>query len=139
MDQPGQQSDRIWDTVINAGVAVITAIGTWVITRTKAKADVESATIQAAPQIETEYIKSSRELTEDQREIAKDWRDEAVALRAHIDNMRADYEAKLESWRERTWKAESKIPLMEAEIMTLKGRVAELERQVNENGKGREA
>lgn len=123
MDQPPQQSpinpEGILATIIGA---LVTLGGIAVRGRLRVKGMREKIEAESRPQLETEYLKSSREITDD-------WKEEVVALRAQVDKVRNDYETRINGWIERALKAESQIPELRAEITMLKARVAELERK----------
>jgi vacuolar-type H+-ATPase subunit D/Vma8 len=83
----------------------------------------EKVEAEARPRMDVEFIKGSREITEE-------WKEEVFALRAQVDKVREDYERRLTVWMDRAMSAEKQIPRLEAEILMLKARVAYLEKQI---------
>lgn len=132
MDQPPHQPAINTEGVLGWAMALIATLsalfvrGRFRIKSMQAKVDAE-----AKPKLESEFIRESREIT-------AEWKEEVTALRAQVDKVRSDYEVRLSAWMERALNAEKQIPRMEAEILMLKARVAELERQILE-GKGHHA
>lgn len=126
MDQPPQQPSINTDGILAWALSVAaTLVAIFVRGKFRVKALRDKVEAEARPQIETEYLKSSREITED-------WKEEVVALRAQVDKVRTDYEVRLSIWMERAYAAEKQIPELKANILMLESRVSDLERQVGE-------
>lgn len=131
MDQPQTSGDaKLWDWLITGFVGLAGIIGGWLTTRTKARADVESKSVEAGPSI----ISAGIELSEG---IVSNWRDEIAQIRRETrdeiakERERADEErTKREDWQERAMRCETRVPFLEAQLEALKMRVAELEKQV---------
>lgn len=122
MDQPPQQPSA--DGVIAWILGVVATLGAIVVRgRFRVHAMREKVEAEARPRMEVEFLKGSREITEE-------WKEEVTALRAQVDKVREDYEHRLNIWMDRALSAEKRIPMLEAEILMLKARVADLERQI---------
>lgn len=128
MDQPHQPSNGgafSIEWIITSIIVGLGGLGSlWARSKIRIDGMREKVKAEAAPQLEVEYLKSSREITED-------WKEEVVALRLQVDKVRDDYERRLSTWMDRAMAAEKQIPRLEAEILMLKSRVADLEKQVN--------
>lgn len=124
-NQPGSGNGFSLEWIITSIIVGLGGLGSlWARSKIRIDGMREKVKAEAAPQLEVEYLKSSREITED-------WKEEVVALRLQVDKVRDDYERRLSTWMDRAMAAEKQIPRLEAEILMLKSRVAELEKQVN--------
>lgn len=124
MDQPQQPNPISIESIIASIFGVVTTLGAIVVRgKFRVKAMREKVDAEAKPKLESEFIRESREIT-------AEWKEEVNALRSQVDKVREDYEQRLSAWMERALNAEKQIPRMEAEILMLKARVADLEKQI---------
>ena len=110
------QSDSNVDSIITGVVAIFTAIGTWLISRTKASAEVNKAKADKEPDLQTQNIAWTQDLIEDRT--------------TEVDRLRDQ----LEKEREHRYKCMEQIADMKVELATLRSEVAELRRLLAERG-----
>lgn len=133
MDQPPQQPQISVEGILAWALGVIATLGAIVVRgKFRVKAMREKVEAEAAPQIEKEYLEANEKIT-------LKWESEVDKLRAQIDKVRDDGRAELKQareeamdWMKRALTCESTVPALQAEIGLLKGRVADLEKQIRE-------
>lgn len=138
MDQPNQPNSGGGFSIEWIITSIIVGLGglgsLWARSKIKLDGMRERVKIEAAPQIEKEYLEANEKIT-------AAWQGEVDKLRAQIDKVRDDGRVELAEsrkealdWMQRALTCESRVPALEAEIAMLKSRVSELEKALAERG-----
>lgn len=136
MEQPAPHPPQInTEGILGWALALIATLSALIVRgKFRLKAMREKVEGEAAAKIEIEYLEANEKITQA-------WQEEVAALRTQINKVRE--EARLEAkeahekmmeWMARALSCESRVPILMAEIETLKARVLDLERQIGERG-----